>query len=155
MSVAIELADAHPFQLSTDLISLHVYRHDTTIIFTQVIHHIKYLVLQRHRFSCVFSSLDLSHLMTKPTKRPVRPRNLRSAWASAQSDQSLRCPHEETLSYPLCAEWVAKDPSFLHAHSEDSDPAGRMSRLIWDFAGRTSFFFFFFGFVMSRFIFSS
>ena len=24
-------------------------------------------------------------------------RRLRSAWASAQSDQSLRCPHEETL----------------------------------------------------------
>ena len=24
-------------------------------------------------------------------------RQLRSAWASAQSDQSLRCPHEETL----------------------------------------------------------
>ena len=22
---------------------------------------------------------------------------------------------------PLCAEWVAKDPSFLHADSEDSD----------------------------------
>ena len=30
-------------------------------------------------------------------------RRLRSAWASAQSDQSLRCPHEETLSYPLSA----------------------------------------------------
>ena len=24
-------------------------------------------------------------------------RRLRSAWASAQSDQSLHCPHEETL----------------------------------------------------------
>ena len=24
-------------------------------------------------------------------------RRLRSAWASAQSDQSLRCPHEESL----------------------------------------------------------
>ena len=24
-------------------------------------------------------------------------RRLRSAWASAQSDQSLRCPHEETV----------------------------------------------------------
>ena len=24
-------------------------------------------------------------------------RRLRSAWASAQSDQSIRCPHEETL----------------------------------------------------------
>ena len=32
----------------------------------------------------------------------------RSAWASAQSDQSL-----------LCAQRVAKDPSFLHADSED------------------------------------
>ena len=35
-------------------------------------------------------------------------RRLRSAWASAQSDQSL-----------LCAQWVAKDPRFLHADSED------------------------------------
>ena len=30
-------------------------------------------------------------------------RNLRSAWASAQSDQSLRCPHEE--SKPLHEDW--------------------------------------------------
>ena len=43
----------------------------------------------------------------------------------------------------ICAEWVAKDPSFLHAHSEDSDQAGRMPRLCWVFAGRT-----FAGFVM-------
>ena len=33
-------------------------------------------------------------------------RRLRSAWASAQSDQSL-----------LCAQWVTKDPSFLHVDS--------------------------------------
>ena len=52
-----------------------------------------------------------SRLVTKPTKLHVRPaktdqpghppslirRRLRSAWASAQSDQSLRCPHEESL----------------------------------------------------------
>ena len=37
----------------------------------------------------------------------------------------------------LCAQWVAKDPSFLHAESEDSDQIGRMPRLIWVFAGRT------------------
>ena len=43
---------------------------------------------------------------------------LRSAWASAQSDQSS-----------LCAQWVAKDPSFLHTDSEDSDETGRMPRL--------------------------
>ena len=30
----------------------------------------------------------------------------------------------------LCAQWVAKDPSFLHADSEDSDQTGRMPRLI-------------------------
>ena len=43
---------------------------------------------------------------TKPTK-------------SAQSDQSS-----------LWAQWVAKDPSFLHANSKHSDQTGRMSRLI-------------------------
>ena len=37
----------------------------------------------------------------------------------------------------LCTHWVAKDPSFLHADSEDSDQTGRMPRLIWFFAGRT------------------
>ena len=47
---------------------------------------------------------NLIHLgsdMTKPTKWLCAQRRLRSAWASAQSDQSLRCPHEETwvLSY--------------------------------------------------------
>ena len=37
----------------------------------------------------------------------------------------------------LCAQWLAKDPIFLHADSEDSDQTGRMSRLIWVFAGCT------------------
>ena len=49
---------------------------------------------------------------------------LRSACTSAQSDQSL-----------LCAQWVAKDPRFLHADSEDSDQTGQMPRLIRVFAG--------------------
>ena len=39
----------------------------------------------------------LSHDMTKPTKWVCAQRRLRSAWAPAQSDQSLCCPHEETL----------------------------------------------------------
>ena len=30
----------------------------------------------------------------------------------------------------LCAQWVVKDPSFLHADSEDYDQTGRMPRLI-------------------------
>ena len=37
----------------------------------------------------------------------------------------------------LCAQWVAKDPSFLHADSKDSEQTGHPPRLIWVFAGRT------------------
>ena len=40
-------------------------------------------------------------------------RRLRSAWASAHSDQSS-----------LCAFWVAKDPMFLQKDSEDSEQTG-------------------------------
>ena len=40
---------------------------------------------------------NLSCNMTKPTKWLCTQRRLRSAWASAQSDQSLRCQHEESL----------------------------------------------------------
>ena len=35
--------------------------------------------------------------MTKPTKWVCVQRRLKSGWASAQSDQSLRCSHEESL----------------------------------------------------------
>ena len=51
-----------------------------------------------------YKCLNLSRLMTKPTKWLCAQRRLRSAWVSAQSDQSSPC-----------AQWVAKDPSFLHA----------------------------------------
>ena len=53
-------------------------------------------------------------------------RRLWSAWASAQSDQSLNCLHEEA--------WVHSYPLSI---SEDSDQTGHMPRLIWVFAGRT------------------
>ena len=76
--------------------------------------------------------------MTKPTTWLCTQRRLRSAWSSAQSDQSS-----------LCGQWVAKDPSFLHADREDSDQTGRMPRLIWVFAGCTCHFV---GFVMRRLI---
>ena len=51
-----------------------------------------------------FLQNEVSHLMTKPTKWLCTQRRLRSAWTSAQPDQSS-----------LCTQWVAKDPSFLHA----------------------------------------
>ena len=37
----------------------------------------------------------------------------------------------------LCTHWVAKDPSFIHADSEDSDQTRRIPRLIWVFARHT------------------
>ena len=39
----------------------------------------------------------LSRDMTKPTKLLYAQRRLGSAWASAQSDQRLHCPHEESV----------------------------------------------------------
>ena len=68
---------------------------------------------------------DLSCDMTNQQNK-CAPSDDRSAWASTQSDQSS-----------LCTQWVAKDPSFLHADSKDSDQTGQMPRLIWIFAGRT------------------
>ena len=47
----------------------------------------------------------------------------------------------KTLTHPsIKPQWVAKDPSFLHADREDSHQTGRMPRLIWVFAGRTCHF---------------
>ena len=64
--------------------------------------------------------------MTKATKWHVRP-------AKTQISLGIHTVWSESS---LCAQWVAKDPSCLHADSEDSDQTGRMPRLIWVFAGR-------------------
>ena len=64
----------------------------------------------------------------KTNKMSVRP-------AKTQISLGIRPVWSESL---LCTQWVAKDPSFLHVDSEDSDQTGRMSRLIWVFAGRTA-----------------
>ena len=69
---------------------------------------------------------QMSRDMTKPTKWLCTQRRLRSAWASAQSDQSLRCQHKESLGPSLPIQRTAK-----------TDQTGRMPRLIWVFAGRT------------------
>ena len=77
--------------------------------------------------------------MTKPTKWHVLPAKtpislgIRPAWSESS----------------LCAQWVAKDPTFLHADSEDSDMTWRMPRLIRVFAGRKAYFV---GFLMRRLI---
>ena len=66
-------------------------------------------------------------------------RRFRSAWAI----------HPVWSESSLCTQWVAKDPRFLHADSEDSDQTGRMPGLICVFAGGTCRFV---GFVMRRLI---
>ena len=56
-------------------------------------------ILSKLRSDCKTIILgDFNNLiMTKPTMWLCAQRRLRSAWASAQSDQSLRSPHEERL----------------------------------------------------------
>ena len=66
----------------------------------------------------------------KPTKWHVCP-------AKTQISLGICSVWSETS---LCAQKVAKDPTFLHADSEDSDQTGWMPRLIWVFAGRTGHF---------------
>ena len=60
--------------------------------------------------SSTLVSLQLSRLMTKPTKWVGAQRRLRSVWASAQSEVCLviRQVWSESL---LCAQWVAQHPS--------------------------------------------
>ena len=43
-------------------------------------------------FSCICSSSEPPH--DKTNKMACAPSEDRSAWAAAQSEQSLRCPHE-------------------------------------------------------------
>ena len=72
----------------------------------------------------------MSRNTTKPIKWPVCPVKIQISLGI--------CPIWSESS--LCAQWVAKDPRFLHADSEDSDQTGRMPRLIWVFARRTCHF---------------
>ena len=62
--------------------------------------------------------------MTKPTKKLVRP-------AKTQISLGI-CPVWSESS--LCAQWVDKDPMFLHVDSKDSDQTGQKQRLWSDWA---------------------
>ena len=72
-----------------------------------------------------------STLVASPTYEPQHYKTNKMTCApSEDSDQPGHSP----------SQWVAEDPIFLHADSEDSDQTGRMSRLIWVFAGRRGHF---------------
>ena len=64
----------------------------------------------------------------RATKSHARPAMTWSAWASAESDQSLHCPFEEALG-----PWLPT----LRAPNKNSDQTGCMPRLIWVFAWHT------------------
>ena len=53
--------------------------------------------MRTRRILDIWVRVYMSRDMTKPTKWLCAQRKLRLAWASAHSDQSLRCPHEEAL----------------------------------------------------------
>ena len=75
-------------------------------------------------------------IMVKRINEPRHDKTNKMSVRPARTQISLGiCPVWSEPS--LCAQWVAKDPSFLHADSEDSDQTGRMPRLIWVFAGCT------------------
>ena len=61
-----------------------------------------YLLLQKCRVSYVVEYTLFEPQHDKTNKMTCAPSELRSAWAFAESDQSS-----------LCAQWVAKDPSFF------------------------------------------
>ena len=82
-------------------------------------------------FFCRYETTQVGYLKgqneprhDKTNKRRVRP-------AKTQISLGIRQVWSEAS---LCAQWVAKDPSFLHADSGDADPPW----LIWVFAGRTA-----------------
>ena len=77
-------------------------------------------------------NVKMSRDMTKPTKMTVRP---------VKTQIRLGIPVWSESS--LFAQWVAKDSSFLHADSENSEQTGRMPRLNWVLAGRTAILFVF------------
>ena len=75
----------------------------------------------------IFHQYNWAATWKKTNNVTVRP-------AKTQVSLGIRPVWSESL---LCAQWVAKDPSFLHVHSKDSDQTGWMPRLIWVFAGHT------------------
>ena len=70
--------------------------------------------------------IQMSRDMTKPTIWLCAQQRLRSASASAQSDQILRCPLNG---------YLRTQSSFMQ--TAKTDQTGRMPRLIWVFAGHT------------------
>ena len=104
----------------------------------------KYTTKISHRYRLIFINNIIVHTTSEPPHNKTNEMSVRPA--KTQISLGIRPVWSESS---LCAQWVAKDPTFLHAGSEGSDQTGRMPRLIWVFAGRTCHFV---GFVMRQLI---
>ena len=80
-------------------------------------------------------SRQKSRDMTKPTKWVCVQRRLRSPWASAQSDQSLRCPHEESYGPKLPTECTTKTLIRLGGCSSWSESSLGANSFCWFWHG--------------------
>ena len=91
------------------------------------LHYFRYFTHNHKFISSTFRHSP--YFLSISTSGTCAKRSLRSAWVSAQTDQSSMSAWRKLGS--LANHW---------AHSEDSDQTGRMPRLIWVFAGRTCHF---------------
>ena len=92
-----------------------------------------------HRFDQSFTGMGTILQLFGDLYEPRHDRTNKVTMCPAKTQISLGIRPVWSES-SLCAQWVAKDPSLLHADSEDFDQTGRMPRLIWVFAGRTVIF---------------
>ena len=104
-----------------------------------------FLLLYVHRY--VWNLNEITHTKTvtgqvrshSTDKKPFVRASSSSIWATSRQNQQNDCAPSEDSDQPghppslmrvfPCAQWVAKDPSFLHADSEDSDQTERMANL--------------------------
>ena len=101
-------------------------------------------------FKYLFIEKQLSSIPRSVESTFEPPHDKTNKMACAPSEDSDQPGHPPSLIRVFaCAQLVAKEPSFLHVDSEDSDQTKRMPRLNWVFAGRTCHYV---GFVVRRLI---
>ena len=110
------------------------------------IHFTRTLNSRGFKFANISENKVLANNSESTIKEPPHDKTNKMTVCPAKTQISLGI-HPVWSESLLCTQWVAKDPSFLHVDSEDSDQIGRMLRLIWVFAESTCHFA---GFVMRR-----
>ena len=134
----------NPWKRNKEIKRSHLIPHPVSIniiLLTSVESLVTAVPLHRNKFMCSLLSNFISKGILTPKTliyefEPPRDKTNKMTVRPAKTQISLGIRPAWSES-SLCAQWVAKDPSFLHADSVDSDQTGRMPRLIWVCAGRT------------------